>query len=57
MIYMIVNYQTTIQKLKMKPEFLNRNLNEGFSGGEKKRNEILQMLLLDPKLLFHHKLF
>ena len=43
--------QKTIQKLKMKPEFLNRNLNEGFSGGEKKRNEILQMLLLDPKLV------
>ena len=43
--------QRTIQKLKIKPEFLNRNLNEGFSGGEKKRNEILQMLLLDPKLI------
>ena len=43
--------QNTIKKLKMKPEFLNRNLNEGFSGGEKKRNEILQMLLLDPKLI------
>jgi Fe-S cluster assembly ATP-binding protein len=43
--------QATIQKLKMRPEFLNRNLNEGFSGGEKKRNEILQMLLLDPKLI------
>ena len=43
--------QKMIQKLKMKPEFLNRNLNEGFSGGEKKRNEILQMLLLDPKLI------
>ena len=43
--------QTMLQKLKMKPEFLNRNLNEGFSGGEKKRNEILQMLLLDPKLI------
>ena len=42
--------QTLINKLKMKPEFLNRNLNEGFSGGEKKRNEILQMLLLNPKL-------
>jgi Fe-S cluster assembly ATP-binding protein len=35
----------------MKSEFLNRNLNEGFSGGEKKRNEILQMLLLEPKLI------
>lgn len=30
-------------------EMSNRNLNEGFSGGEKKRNEILQMKLLDPK--------
>lgn len=43
--------QILINKLKMKPEFLNRNLNEGFSGGEKKRNEILQMLLLKPKLV------
>lgn len=43
--------QKMLQKLKMKSEFLNRNLNEGFSGGEKKRNEILQMLLLDPKLI------
>ena len=31
-------------------DFLNRNVNEGFSGGEKKRNEILQMQILDPKL-------
>lgn len=31
-------------------DFLNRNVNEGFSGGEKKRNEILQMTILDPKL-------
>lgn len=43
--------QETLNKLEMKAEFLNRNLNEGFSGGEKKRNEILQMLLLDPKLV------
>ena len=35
----------------MSPEFLNRDLNQGFSGGEKKRNEILQMLLLQPKLV------
>jgi Fe-S cluster assembly ATP-binding protein len=35
----------------MKSEFLNRDLNEGFSGGEKKRNEILQMLLLKPNLV------
>lgn len=32
----------------MKPEFSTRSLNEGFSGGEKKRNEILQMAILDP---------
>ena len=43
--------QKTLEKLQMKSEFLNRNLNEGFSGGEKKRNEILQMLLLEPKLI------
>lgn len=35
--------------VKMRPEFLERSLNEGFSGGEKKRSEILQMLLLSPK--------
>jgi Fe-S cluster assembly ATP-binding protein len=34
----------------MNPEFLQRNVNEGFSGGEKKRNEILQMAVLEPKL-------
>ena len=40
-----------LHKLKIKAEFLNRDLNQGFSGGEKKRNEILQMLLLNPKLI------
>ena len=43
--------QVLLEKLKIKNEFLNRNLNEGFSGGEKKRNEVLQMLLLAPKLV------
>jgi Fe-S cluster assembly ATP-binding protein len=43
--------QPFLDTLKINPEFLNRNLNEGFSGGEKKRNEILQMLLLSPKLI------
>ncbi|ADB95433.1 Fe-S cluster assembly ATPase SufC [Candidatus Atelocyanobacterium thalassae] len=36
--------------VKMNPAFLDRSLNEGFSGGEKKRNEILQMALLEPTL-------
>ena len=43
--------QKYLNKLKMRSEFLNRDLNQGFSGGEKKRNEILQMLLLQPKLV------
>ncbi len=37
-------------KLGIKKDFLSRSLNEGFSGGEKKRNEIFQMLMLNPKL-------
>ncbi|MBD2038887.1 Fe-S cluster assembly ATPase SufC [Leptolyngbya sp. FACHB-321] len=36
--------------VKMDPAFLSRSLNEGFSGGEKKRNEILQMAMLEPTL-------
>lgn len=36
--------------VEMKKDLLNRNLNEGFSGGEKKRNEIFQMSMLEPKL-------
>lgn len=36
--------------VKMDPSFLSRSVNEGFSGGEKKRNEILQMALLEPSL-------
>lgn len=36
--------------IDMDPSFLNRSVNEGFSGGEKKRNEILQMAVLDTKL-------
>ncbi len=36
--------------VEMDTSFINRSVNEGFSGGEKKRNEILQMAILDPKL-------
>lgn len=39
-----------LKLINMSPLFLSRNVNEGFSGGEKKRNEILQMVLLDPEL-------
>ncbi len=39
-----------LQLLNMDPSFMSRGVNEGFSGGEKKRNEILQMALLNPKL-------
>ena len=37
-------------RLKLKPELLKRGVNEGFSGGEKKRNEILQLAVLKPRL-------
>eukprot|EP00983_Pelagomonas_calceolata_P122411 1160907-Pelagomonas_calceolata.AAC.6 len=36
-----------LEMLNMDPTFLNRNVNEGFSGGEKKRNEILQLAVLE----------
>ena len=41
-----------IKAVKMKEEFLKRSVNTGFSGGEKKRNEILQMAVLSPRLAF-----
>ena len=39
-----------MEELKMNPQNMERSLNVGFSGGEKKKNEILQMLVLNPKL-------
>jgi len=42
--------QDKLGVVKMDPAFLSRSVNEGFSGGEKKRNEILQMALLEPTL-------
>jgi Fe-S cluster assembly ATP-binding protein len=42
--------QTKLDIVKMNPAFLSRSVNEGFSGGEKKRNEILQMAILEPSL-------
>jgi Fe-S cluster assembly ATP-binding protein len=42
--------KAAMEKLRIDPAFANRNVNEGFSGGEKKRHEILQMELLNPKI-------
>jgi len=42
--------KTKVKNLKIDEKILNRQLNVGFSGGEKKKNEILQMTILEPKL-------
>src|SRR3712207_6170286 len=42
--------RTAMDNLRIDPSFAERNLNEGFSGGEKKRHEILQLELLEPKI-------
>ncbi|MEC5394610.1 Fe-S cluster assembly ATPase SufC [Bergeyella sp. RCAD1439] len=47
---MLALVRENAEKLEIKKDFLGRSLNEGFSGGEKKRNEIFQMMMLDPKL-------
>ena len=46
----LATVKAKMQFMEIDPSFLNRAVNEGFSGGEKKRNEILQMLVLEPKL-------
>lgn len=46
----IKDMEHTIKEMEMKPDLAHRFLNEGFSGGEKKRNEIVQMKMLKPKL-------
>lgn len=43
-------YDKAVNKLEMREDLPHRYLNDGFSGGEKKRNEILQMLMLKPKI-------
>jgi Fe-S cluster assembly ATP-binding protein len=44
--------RTKLELVQMNPEFLERSVNTGFSGGEKKRNEIFQMAVLEPRLSF-----
>jgi Fe-S cluster assembly ATP-binding protein len=51
LIKFIRQMEAKMKELDIDPAFAQRYLNEGFSGGEKKRNEILQMLLLEPKLV------
>jgi len=46
----VKDVKTSMEALRMDPAFAERNVNEGFSGGEKKRHEILQMELLSPKI-------
>lgn len=41
----------TVDQLKMNPDMIHRSINQGFSGGERKKNEILQMYLLKPNLV------
>ncbi|NND05612.1 MAG: Fe-S cluster assembly ATPase SufC [Saprospiraceae bacterium] len=48
--HMLKLMRSKIKALGMKEALLKRNLNEGFSGGEKKKNEVLQMAVLEPKL-------
>lgn len=43
-------FQEKIAQMEMSPDLVKRSVNEGFSGGEKKRNEILQLAVLEPKL-------
>ena len=45
----IAEMRESMENLRMDPSFTERNVNEGFSGGEKKRHEILQMELLKPR--------
>ena len=47
---LLQNMRDKMDLLGMKKGYLSRNMNEGFSGGEKKRNEIFQMAMLEPKL-------
>ncbi len=51
LIKFIRHMERKMKELEMDPQFMHRYLNEGFSGGEKKRNEILQMMVLEPRIV------
>ena len=52
----IKDLEKNIEDLKMDKEMIHRSLNQGFSGGERKKNEILQILMLKPKLIIFDEL-
>ena len=52
----IKDLETNIDNLKMDKDMMHRSLNQGFSGGERKKNEILQILMLKPKLIIFDEL-
>lgn len=51
LMHFIKEMNQTVEKLKMNKEMIHRSVNQGFSGGERKKNEILQMYLLKPNLV------
>jgi Fe-S cluster assembly ATP-binding protein len=51
LIKFIRQMEAKMKELEIDPQFMHRYLNEGFSGGEKKRNEILQMMMLEPSIV------
>jgi Fe-S cluster assembly ATP-binding protein len=51
LIKFIKQLEAKMGQLNMNPEFAHRYVNEGFSGGEKKRNEILQMMMIEPSIV------
>ena len=52
----IKNMEKNIDSLKMKQDMMHRNLNQGFSGGERKKNEVLQIKMLKPKFIIFDEL-
>ena len=52
----IKSMEKNIDSLKMQPDMMHRNLNQGFSGGERKKNEVLQIKMLKPKFIIFDEL-
>ena len=52
----IKKMESSINSLKMSPDMMHRNLNQGFSGGERKKNEVMQIKMLNPKFIIFDEL-